>query len=78
MKGDFRDYIYVVEQIEPVASFDGIQSEVLSQRLDSDVEDYRRSFSGGYIFKELLLLSDGNCYGGSCVCSVSGICTRFS
>ena len=50
----------------------------MSKRFDSDVEDFRRGFSGGYSFEEFVLISDGKCNEGSCVCSVSGICTRLS
>ena len=53
-------------------------SEVLSKRLDSDVEGLRSGLSGGYFFEEVVLISDYNCNGGSCVYSVSGICTRLS
>ena len=45
---------------------------------DSDVDDFLKSFIGNCILEELLLISDGNSNGGSCVYSVSGVCRRFS
>ena len=59
-------------------SRDGVYSDVLSKRFDSDVEGFRRSFSGGYSLEEVMLISDGNFSGGSRVYSVSGMCTRLS
>ena len=53
-------------------------SEVLSKRLDSGVKGLRSGFSGGYSFEGVVLISDGNCNGGSCVYSVSGLCKRLS
>ena len=63
---------------ELVVSCDGVYSEVLSERLDSDVEGFSRGLSGGYILEELVLISDGSFSGGKCVYSVSGMCTRLS
>ena len=45
--------------------------------LDSDVEGLRSGFSGGYSSEEVVLISDGSCNGGSCVYSVTEMCTRL-
>ena len=42
-----RLYLCCGTKNEPVVSCDGVYSDVLSKRLDSDVEGFRRSFSGG-------------------------------
>ena len=63
---------------ELVAFCDGVYSEVLSRRFDSDVESFLRGLSGGYILEEVALISDGISNGGRCVYSVSGMCTRLS
>ena len=63
---------------ELVVSCDGVYSEVLSKRFDSDVEGFQRGFFGGYILEEVVLISDGNFSGGNCLHSVSGMCTRLS
>ena len=80
MKGGLGDYIDVVEGIVNlfVVSCDGVYSEVLSKRFDSDVEGFLRALSGGYILEEVVLISDGNFSGGKCVYSVSRMCTRLS
>ena len=59
-------------------SCDGTLSEVLSKRFNRDLDDFLRPFSGGYIFEEVFLISDGNCKEGSCVYSVSRMCTNIS
>ena len=43
---------------ELVDSCDGVYSEVISERFDNDVEDFRRGFSGGYVLEEVVLISD--------------------
>ena len=58
-------------------SCDGVYSEVLSKRFDSDVEGFLRGLSGGYILEEVVLISDGSFSGGKCVYSASGMCTRL-
>ena len=63
---------------ELVVSCDGVYSEVLSKRFDSDVDDFPRGFSGGYILDEVVLVSDGSFSGGKGVYSGSGMCTRLS
>ena len=63
---------------ELVVSCDGVYSDVLSKRFDSDVEGFRRGFSGGESFEEVLLSSDGHFSRGNFVYSVSGMCTRLS
>ena len=63
---------------ELVVSCDGVCSEVLSKRFDSDVEGFLRGFSEGYILEDVALISDGNFSGGKCVHSVLGMCTRLS
>ena len=50
----------------------------MSRRFDSEIEGLLSGFSWEYGFEEIVLISDGNCNGGSCVYSVSGICTRLS
>ena len=52
---------------ELVVSCDGVYSEVLSKRVDSDVEGFLRGLSGGYILEELVLISDGSFSAGKCV-----------
>ena len=59
-------------------SCDGVYSDVLSKRFDSDVEGFLRGFSGGYSLEEVVLIFDGNLGGGKSVYSVSGMCTRLS
>ena len=61
-----------------MVSWDGVYSEVLSRRFDSDVDDFLRGFSGGYILDEVILISDGIFSGGKCVYSGSGMYTRLS
>ena len=56
---------------ELVVSCDGVYSEVLSKRFDSDVEGFLSGFSGGYILEEIVLISDGSFSGCKCVYSVS-------
>ena len=63
---------------ELVDSCEGIKSEVLSESFDRDVDDFPSGFSEGYSFEEVVLISDGNCNGGSCVYSVSRMWTSFS
>ena len=63
---------------ELVVSCDGVHSEVLSKRFDSDVEGFLRGLSGGYILEEIVLISDGSFNGGKGVHSVSGKCRRLS
>ena len=63
---------------ELVVSCDGVFSEVLSKRFDSDVECVLRGLSGGYSLEEVVLISDGSFSGGKCVYSITGICTRLS
>ena len=63
---------------EFVVSYEGVYSEVLSKRFDSDVEGFVRGFRAGYILEEVVLISDGSFSGGKCVYSVSGMCTRLS
>ena len=52
---------------ELVVSCDGVYSEVLSKRFDSDVESFLRGFGGGYILEVVVLSSDGKFSGGKCV-----------
>ena len=61
-----------------MVSCDGVYSEVLSRRFDSDVDGFLRGFSGGYTLDEVVLISDGSFNGGKCVYSGSGMCTRLS
>ena len=61
-----------------MVSCDGVYSEVLSRRFDSDVDDFLRGFSGGYILDEVVLSSDGSFSGGKCGYARSGMCTRLS
>ena len=68
-----RLYRWCGTKSELVESCDGIYSEVLSKRFDRDVDDSLRGFSGGYIFEEVVLISDGSCNEGSCVSPVSGM-----
>ena len=49
---------------EPVDSRDGVYSEGLSEKFDSDVDDFLRGFSGGYIFEFVLFDYGGSCYEG--------------
>ena len=63
---------------ELVVSCDGVYSEVLSKRFDSDVEGFLRGLSGEYTLEELVLISDGSFSGGKCGYSVPGMCTRMS
>ena len=63
---------------ELVVSCDGVYSEVLSKRFDSDVEGFISGFSGGCSLEEVVLISDGSFSGGKRVYSVSGMCTRLS
>ena len=73
-----RLYLCCGRKSELVGSCDGIYSEVLSKRFDSDVEGFLSGFCGGYILEEVVLISDGSFSGGKCVYSVSGMCTRLS
>ena len=50
-----------------MVSWDGVYSEVLFKRFDSDVEGFLRGLSGGYILEEVVLISDGNFSGGKYV-----------
>ena len=63
---------------ELVVSCDGVYSEVLSKRFDSDVESFLRGLREGFILEEVVLISDGSFSGGKSVYSVSGMCTRLS
>ena len=63
---------------ELVVPCDGVYSEVLFKRFDSDVEGFLRGLSGGYILEEVVLISDGSFSGCKCVYSVSGIGTRLT
>ena len=70
-EGRFRRiYLLCGTKSELVDSCDGIWSEVLSKRFDSDVDDFLRGFSRRYSFEKVVLISYGNCIGGSCVYSV--------
>ena len=60
---------------ELVVSCDGVYSEVLSKRFDSDVKGFLRGLSGGYSLEEVVLISDSSFSGGKRVHSVSGMCT---
>ena len=73
-----RKYLCCGIKSEFVVSCDGVYSEVVSKRFESDVEGFLREFSGGYILEEEVLISDGSLSEGKCVYSVSGICTRLS
>ena len=42
-----RLYLWCGTKSEPVVSCDGVYSDVLSKRFDSDVEGFRRGFNGG-------------------------------
>ena len=42
-----RIYLWCGTKSEPVVSCDGVSSDVLSKRFQSDVEGFRRSFNGG-------------------------------
>ena len=42
-----RIYLCCGTKSEPVVSCDGVYSDVLSKRIDSDVEGFRSGFSGG-------------------------------
>ena len=42
-----RIYLWCGTKSEPVVSCDGVYSDVLSKRFDSDVEGFRRGFNGG-------------------------------
>ena len=57
-----------------MVSCDGVYSEVLSKRFDSDVEGFLTSLSEGYILEDVVLISDGSFSGGKCVYSVSEMC----
>ena len=72
-----RLYLCCGTKSELVVFCDGVYSDVLSKRFDSDV-GFGRGFSGGESFEEVLLSSDGNFSGGNFVYSVSGMCTRLS
>ena len=72
-----RLYLCCDTKNELVVSCDGVYSDVLSKRFDSDVEGFRRGFRGGESLEEVLLSSDGNFSVGSRVYSVSGMCTRL-
>ena len=51
----------------------------MSRRFDSDVEGLLSGFSGEYGFNwRSCTDSVGNCNGGSCVSSVSALCTKLS
>ena len=71
-----RLYLCCGTKSEPVVSCDGVYSDVLSKRFDSDVEGFRRGFNGCLSFEEVVLSSGGNFSGGNFVYSVSGMCTR--
>ena len=73
-----RLYLCCGIKSELVVSCDGVYSEVLWKRFDSDVEGFLRGLSESYTFEEVVLISDGNFSGGKCVYSVSGMCTRLS
>ena len=73
-----RLYLCFGRKSELVVSCDGVYSEVLSRRFDSDIDGFRRGFSEGYILDEVVLISDGSFSGGKCVYSRSGMCTRLS
>ena len=51
-----RLYLWCGTKSEPVVSCDGVYSDVLSKRFDSDVEGFRRGFDGGKIFEEVVLM----------------------
>ena len=53
-----RLYLCFGRKSELVVSCGGVYSEVLSRRIDSDVDDFLRGFSGGYILDEVVLSSD--------------------
>ena len=42
-----RLYLCCGTKSEPVVSCDGVYSDVMSKSFDSDVESFRRNFSGG-------------------------------
>ena len=42
-----RLYLWCGTKSEPVVSCDGVYSDVLSKRFDSDVQSFRRGFNGG-------------------------------
>ena len=42
-----RLYVWCGTKSEPVVSCDGVYSDVLSKRFESDVEGFRRGFNGG-------------------------------
>ena len=42
-----RLYLWCGTKSEPVVSCDGVYSDVLSKRIESDVEGFRRGFNGG-------------------------------
>ena len=73
-----RFYRCCVRNSELVVFCDGVYSEVLSKRFESDVEGFLKGLSGGYSLEEVVLISDGSFSGGKCVYSVSGMCTRLS
>ena len=73
-----RLYLCCGTKRELVVSCDGVYSDVLSKRFDSDVEGFRRGFSGEKSLEEVVLSSDGNFSVGSRVYSESGMCTRLS
>ena len=73
-----RLYLWCGTKSEPVVSCDGVYSDVLSKRFDSDVEGFRIGFNGGWSFEEVVLCSDGSFSEGNFVYSVSVICTRLS
>ena len=75
--GSRRLYLCCGIKIELVVFCDGVYSEVLSKRFESDIEGFRRGFSGRYSLEEMLS-SDGNLSGGKRVYSVPGMCTRLS
>ena len=60
-----------------MVSCDGVYSEVLSNKFDSDVEGFLRGLSGGYILEKVVLIFYGSFSGSKCVYSESGMCTGF-
>ena len=73
-----RLYLCFGRKSELLVSCEGVYSEVLSKRFDSDVEGFLRGFGGGYILEEVVLIFDGSFSGGKCVYSGLGMCTRLS
>ena len=42
-----RLFLWCGTKSEPIVSCDGVYSDVLSKRFESDVEDFQRGFNGG-------------------------------